>query len=113
MWQAGNGAKVLHTVLVNLHQVGEAGSVHVAIGWVPAHSVVPLAKRQAEVAFLVLQGHSSMSIGLRLGISTQTVKVFRKQLYKRCGVSSQAELFSLLLPVLTQNSASITFPVDA
>ncbi|NKC23292.1 hypothetical protein HED50_21360 [Ochrobactrum oryzae] len=26
-------------------------------------------------------------------ISAQTVKVFRKQLYKKCNISSQAELF--------------------
>lgn len=61
---------------------------------------VRLSKRQAEVAFLILQGHSSVSIGLRLGISPQTVKVFRKQLYRKCAISSQAELFNLMLPLL-------------
>lgn len=64
------------------------------------HGVV-LSPRQAEVALLILRGHSSVSIGLRLGISPQTVKVFRKQLYRRCGISSQAELFSLLMPLLS------------
>lgn len=62
---------------------------------------VALSPRQAEVAILILRGHSSVSIGLRLGISPQTVKVFRKQLYRRCGISSQAELFSLLMPLLS------------
>jgi DNA-binding NarL/FixJ family response regulator len=52
------------------------------------------------VALLILRGHSTPSIGLRLGVSPQTVKVFRKQLYQRCGISSQAELFSLMLPLL-------------
>ena len=52
------------------------------------------------VALLILRGYSTPSIGLRLGISAQTVKVFRKQLYQRCGISSQAELFSLMLPWL-------------
>lgn len=61
---------------------------------------VTLSPRQAEVAFLILKGHSSTSIGLTLGISAETVKVFRKQLYKKCQISSQAELFSLLLPLL-------------
>lgn len=61
---------------------------------------IQLSPRQAEVALLVLRGHSTASIGLRLGVSPQTVKVFRKQLYQRCGISSQAELFSLLLPLL-------------
>jgi len=61
---------------------------------------IQLSPRQAEVAMLILRGHSSISIGLRLNISFQTVKVFRKQLYKKCKISSQAELFNLLLPLL-------------
>lgn len=61
---------------------------------------IRLSARQAEVAFLILRGHSTPSIGLRLGVSPQTVKVFRKQLYRRCGISSQAELFALMLPLL-------------
>ena len=61
---------------------------------------INLTKRQAEVALLVLRGHSSTSIGLRLGISPQTVKVFRKQLYRKCNISSQAELFALITPLL-------------
>lgn len=61
-----------------------------------------LTARQAEVAILILQGHSTTSIGLRLGVSPQTVKVFRKQLYARCGITSQAELFAMMLPMLRQ-----------
>ncbi|MBA3909514.1 MAG: LuxR family transcriptional regulator [Rhodobacter sp.] len=61
---------------------------------------IALSPRQAEVALLILRGHSTMSIGLRLGLSPQTVKVFRKQLYARCAISSQAELFALMLPLL-------------
>ncbi len=61
---------------------------------------VSLSGRQAAVALLILRGHSSASIGLRLGISPQTVKVFRKQLYRKCMISSQAELFSLMMPLL-------------
>lgn len=61
---------------------------------------VHLSPRQAEVALLILRGHSTASIALRLDLSPQTVKVFRKQLYGRCGISSQAELFALLVPLL-------------
>ncbi|NIY80466.1 helix-turn-helix transcriptional regulator [Celeribacter sp. HF31] len=61
---------------------------------------IALTPRQADVAFLILKGHSTPSIALRLSVSPQTVKVFRKQLYSRCGISSQAELFSLFLPLL-------------
>ena len=63
---------------------------------------IALSARQAEVALMILQGHSTMSIGLRLGLSPQTVKVFRKQLYARCTLSSQAELFALMLPLLRE-----------
>lgn len=61
---------------------------------------VALTPRQAETAFLILKGHSTASIALRLDLSPQTVKVFRKQLYHRCAISSQAEMFSLFLPLL-------------
>ncbi len=67
---------------------------------------IRLSPRQAEVAMLILQGHSSVSIGLRLGLSAQTVKVFRRQLYARCTIASQAELFALLLPLLTGGQAA-------
>lgn len=62
---------------------------------------IGLSPRQAQVALLILKGHSSLSIGLKLGVSPQTVKVFRKQLYARCGISSQGELFALMLPLLS------------
>ncbi|WP_121063306.1 helix-turn-helix transcriptional regulator [Chachezhania antarctica] len=62
---------------------------------------ISLSRRQSEVALLILRGHSSVSIGLRLEISPQTVKVFRKQLYRKCRISSQAELFSLVMPLLS------------
>lgn len=61
---------------------------------------IGLSPRQAQVAVLILKGHSTLSIGLKLGLSPQTVKVFRKQLYARCAISSQAELFALMLPLL-------------
>lgn len=61
---------------------------------------INLTARQAEVAILILRGHSSVSIGLKLGVSPQTVKVFRRQLYDRCNICSQAELFALMVPML-------------
>ena len=64
-----------------------------------AHDIA-LSPRQADVALLILRGYSTPSIALRLGVAAQTVKVFRKQLYKRCRISSQAELFALMLPLL-------------
>jgi DNA-binding CsgD family transcriptional regulator len=61
---------------------------------------IHITKRQAQVALLLLRGHSSKSIGNEMGISWETVRVFRKQLYSRCCISSQAELFSLLVPMV-------------
>jgi len=82
---------------------GQAGPVEdVAAGLMRAlaRQGVAITARQAEVALLILRGHSTPSIGLRLRVSAQTVKVFRRQLYARCGLSSQAELFALMLPLL-------------
>ena len=61
---------------------------------------ITLTPRQSEVSMYILQGHSSLSIALNLNISKETVKVFRRQLYSKCGISSQAELFALLTPIL-------------
>lgn len=66
-----------------------------------AEKGIQLSPRQAEVAMFILQGHSSLSISLNLGISTETVKVFRRQLYAKCNVSSQAELFALIMPLFS------------
>ena len=56
-----------------------------------------LTHREASIIELVLQGHSSESIGLRLGISTGTVKVHRRNVYRKLGISSQTQLLSLYL----------------
>ncbi|QRM56038.1 helix-turn-helix transcriptional regulator [Sinorhizobium sp. BG8] len=56
-----------------------------------------LTEREAGIIELVLQGHSSESIGLRLGISTGTVKVHRRNVYRKLGISSQIQLLSIYL----------------
>lgn len=68
---------------------------------------IDLSPRQSEVALLILQGHSSISIGLALGISPQTVKVIRKQLYRKCAISSQGELYYLIAPHLEQGRSAL------
>ena len=72
---------------------------------VSARHDIALSKRQAEVALLILQGHSSPSIAAKLDLSPHTVKVFRRQLYARCSIKSQSELFWLMLPILKEISA--------
>ncbi|WP_081158335.1 helix-turn-helix transcriptional regulator [Ensifer aridi] len=56
-----------------------------------------LTEREAAIIELVLQGHSSESIGLKLGISTGTVKVHRRNVYRKLGISSQTQLLSLYI----------------
>jgi DNA-binding CsgD family transcriptional regulator len=53
-----------------------------------------ITQREATIIELVLQGHSSESIGLRLGVATGTVKVHRRNIYRKLGISSQAQLMS-------------------
>lgn len=56
-----------------------------------------LTVREAAIIELVLQGHSSESIGLKLSIATGTVKVHRRNVYRKLGISSQTQLMSLYL----------------
>ncbi|MCK5363807.1 MAG: helix-turn-helix transcriptional regulator [Gammaproteobacteria bacterium] len=56
-----------------------------------------LSPREREVAQLILRGHSGISIGTHLGISTTTVKTHRKNLYGKLGIATHFELFSLFL----------------
>ncbi|MFK8077158.1 MAG: LuxR C-terminal-related transcriptional regulator [Granulosicoccus sp.] len=56
-----------------------------------------LTQREKEIIALVLKGHSSLSIGLNLDITAGTVKIHRKNAYRKLNLSSQAELFALFL----------------
>jgi len=56
-----------------------------------------LTQREREVAQMILAGHSAPSIGLNLEISTETVRVHRRNIYNKLGVTSIAELFALVL----------------
>ena len=53
-----------------------------------------LTPRECEIVRMVLRGHSSESIGRHCGITTGTVKIHRKNIYAKLGISSQSELFS-------------------
>jgi DNA-binding CsgD family transcriptional regulator len=56
-----------------------------------------LTEREIEITHLILRGHSSKSAAREMGISSGTVRVHRKNLYKKLQVNSQSELFSLFL----------------
>ena len=54
-----------------------------------------LTAREAAIVDLVLQGHSSESIAGRLEIAPGTVKVHRRNVYRKLGISSQTELLAI------------------
>ncbi|MEO0750505.1 MAG: helix-turn-helix transcriptional regulator [Pseudomonadota bacterium] len=55
-----------------------------------------LTRREAQIAALVLQGHSNASASLALNIARETCKVHRRNLYRKLAISSQRELFGFL-----------------
>ena len=56
-----------------------------------------LSVREREIVSMILQGHSTESVALRLDISPGTVKVHRKNIYRKLKVSSQGELFAAFM----------------
>lgn len=54
-----------------------------------------LTEREREVVRMVVSGCSSHAIALRLGISLHTVKDHRKNIFRKLGISSSAELFAI------------------
>jgi DNA-binding CsgD family transcriptional regulator len=61
---------------------------------------VTLTRREAQIAELVLQGHSNASAALKLGIAYETAKVHRRNIYRKLSLSSQGELFALFKHVI-------------
>lgn len=61
-----------------------------------------LSKREVEIVSLILKGHSSVSAGEVLGISPGTVKIHRKNIYAKLGISSQAELFNRFIRYISK-----------
>lgn len=56
-----------------------------------------LTGREIEVIGMILKGYSAAAISSNLEISEGTVKVHRKNAYRKLGISSQAQLFSLFI----------------
>ncbi|MEX5340843.1 LuxR C-terminal-related transcriptional regulator [Pseudomonas sp. I2] len=61
-----------------------------------------LTERECRVAQYLLRGHSTRSLAERLGISEDTVKTHRKNLYTKLDIAKQSELFSLFIDALAQ-----------
>ncbi|HEY5738166.1 MAG TPA: helix-turn-helix transcriptional regulator [Gammaproteobacteria bacterium] len=59
-----------------------------------------LTPREHEVAVCILKGHSSKSLAREFDISPETVKIHRRNIYRKLGISSQSELFLRFLNTL-------------
>ncbi len=62
-----------------------------------ANSADGLTQRESQVVNLMLEGHSSRAVAEALKISNETVRVHRRNIYEKLGVSSQAGLFRWFL----------------
>lgn len=59
-----------------------------------------LTERERQISQLLLRGHSSKSVARELEIAPGTVMVHKRNLFAKLGISSQYELFSLLIDEL-------------
>lgn len=77
-----------------VHSEQSQGSLEHAINTFGSNILTP---REKQITGLVLQGYSSKAVALQLEISVGTIKVHRKSIYLKLGISSQSELFSLFI----------------
>ncbi|TDF84057.1 helix-turn-helix transcriptional regulator [Pseudomonas sp. H9] len=63
-----------------------------------------LTDREREVAHMILRGHSAKSTASELGISPETVRMHRKNLYLKLEINSQSELFARFIDWLRRAS---------
>lgn len=66
-----------------------------------------LSAREMEVVALILHGHSAETVGELLGISAGTVKIHRRNIYRKLQISSQIELFRLLVDTTVYKMQSL------
>jgi DNA-binding CsgD family transcriptional regulator len=59
-----------------------------------------LTPREGEIVEYTLKGYSAESTGNALGIATGTVRIHRRNIYGKLGVTSQGELFSTFIASL-------------
>lgn len=65
-----------------------------------------LTPKECEILQLILQGNSVKAVAEKLSNSEETIKHHRKKIYTKLDVSSQAELFHLLISSLRHISGS-------
>lgn len=80
----------------SLKSIIEQSPVNPVVEYQKTAELFNLTDREQEIAAYILKGHSSLSISLNLNISTATVKVHRRNIYRKMNISSQAELFNTI-----------------
>jgi DNA-binding CsgD family transcriptional regulator len=59
-----------------------------------------LTPREHEIVQFMLHGHTAPAVALKLGLSVETVRVHRRNIYDKLKITSLAELFSLALKAI-------------
>jgi DNA-binding CsgD family transcriptional regulator len=63
--------------------------------------------REHQIVSMILQGHSTESIARHFDISPGTVKVHRRNVYRKLDISSQAELFAGFMASMREREAEL------
>ncbi|WP_254690874.1 helix-turn-helix domain-containing protein [Shinella daejeonensis] len=63
-----------------------------------------LTPREREIVAFILKGYSAEATGQVLEISTGTVRIHRRNIYAKLGISSQRELFSRFMPGVSRQT---------
>ncbi|WEX88358.1 helix-turn-helix transcriptional regulator [Sinorhizobium garamanticum] len=61
-----------------------------------------LTGQQRKIVRLILRGHSNLSIGRTMNIAEGTVRIHRKNIYRRLGISGQGALFRIFIDHLNR-----------
>jgi DNA-binding CsgD family transcriptional regulator len=61
---------------------------------------VALTPREKEICLRILSGYSSQAISAELGVSLHSTLTYRKRAYEKIGISSQNELFGIVLGLM-------------
>ncbi len=78
-------------------ETGEAARLSLVSGSMDWPLEAGLAPREAEVCNYIIEGYGSEAIALRLGLTINSIKTYRKRAYAKLKISSQNELFMLYL----------------
>lgn len=59
-------------------------------------NIYKLSPRESEVVSLIIEGLSTSSIALKLGIKINTVSTIKKRIFLKVGVNTVVDLYKLL-----------------